>query len=107
MPLSLQTTTDHIYSGNLLPLPRIGSQGSRGYYLSPGNLIECSIVVLPFAPVLLLYLLRLNLFLPHRIMVAGTIKVDDVIGILEERLRRSQSFFTNALELRVAITTFG
>ena len=40
-------------------------------------------------------------------MVASTIEIDDVIGILKDRLRRSQSVFTNALELRVAVTAVG
>src|SRR6266404_9557097 len=65
------------------------------------------IVVLVLEPVLHLNLLRLNLLLPQRIMVASTIEIDDVIGILKDRLRRSQSVFTNALELRVAVTAVG
>ena len=66
-----------------------------------------SIVEIILEPVLHLNLLRLNLFLPQRIMVASTLKIDDVIGILKDRFRRSQSVFTNALELRVAVTAFG
>src|SRR5262245_15331349 len=107
MPLILQTPTGHIHAGKLSFLCRGLAFRGQGHYLSPGNLIKCSIVVLPLEPVLLLNLLGLNLFLSHRIMVTGTIKIDDVIGILEDRLRGSQSVFTNALELSVAITTFG
>src|SRR4029077_16601758 len=66
-----------------------------------------SIVVLVLDPVLHLNLLRLNLFLPQRIMVASTKEIDDVIGILKDRLSRSQRVFTNALELRVAVTAVG
>ena len=76
--------------------------------VAPGSWIKkSSIVVLALEPVLLLNPLRLNLLLPQRIMVASTIEIDDVIGILKDRLRRSQSFFTNALELRVAVTAVG
>ena len=51
-------------------------------------------------------LLGLNLLFPQRIMVAGTIKIDNVIDILKDWLSRSQSFFTNSLELRVAVIAF-
>jgi hypothetical protein len=48
-----------------------------------------SILVIRGEPMLLLDLLGLNLFLPQRVMVAGTIKIDNVIDVLEDRLRRS------------------
>jgi hypothetical protein len=40
-------------------------------------------------------------------MVARTIEIDDVIGVLEDRSRRSQSVFTNAFELRMTVAAFG
>src|SRR5215471_21174658 len=90
-------------------VPRIGCPtGATGYFLLPQDAgsKKSSIVVFPFEPVLHLKLLRLNLLLPQRIMVAGAIKIDDFIGVLKDRLRRSQSVFTNALELRVASPPF-
>ena len=71
--------------------------------LARGHLI----VVLALEPVLHLNLLRLNLFLPQRIMVASTIEIDDVIGILKDRLRRSHNFFTNALDHLLAVNAVG
>jgi hypothetical protein len=86
----------------------VPTRGNRLLPVAPRSWIKkSSIVVLALKPVLHLNLLRLNLFLPQRIMVASTIEIDDVIGILKDRLRRSQSVFTNALELRVAVTAVG
>ena len=53
---------------------------------------------------LLLDPLRLNLFLPQRIVIARPIEVDDVIDVLEDRFRRRQNAFANAFEFCVTVT---
>src|SRR4030095_11684973 len=101
--LSLFPKTQFRLSRRRCAEDRCPTRGNRLLPVASRSWIKkSSIVVLVLEPVLHLKLLRLNLFLPQRIMVASTIEIDDVIGILKDRLRRSQSVFTNALELRVA-----
>src|SRR5947209_14487096 len=92
--------------------PRVAADrrppGGKGYYLSPWGLITRTLVlVIVGEPMLRLDFLSLNLVFAQRIMVARTIKIDKVIGILKDRSRRSQSVFANGFELRVAVATIG
>src|SRR5437899_6286452 len=97
---------------NLASPPRVAADrrppGGKGYYLSPWGLITRTLVlVIVGEPMLRLDFLSLNLVFAQRIMVARTIKIDKVIGILKDRSRRSQSVFANGFELRVAVATIG
>ena len=99
-------TSDQIGMQRIALIICPGDRGKKVKIFFP-LVAKFSVLVFHRKPMLLLDLLRLNLFLAQRVMVAGTIKIDEVIDILKHWLRRSQSLFAYALELRVAVTALG
>ena len=91
----------------------ISAKGSayRGKGRKPPSLsrISCLTAILPLEPALEVALLGLNFFLSQRIVITGSVEVDDVTlaGILKNRTIPTQSPLLDRRELYVAVAPPG
>lgn len=70
--------------------PRFTAHQGEKVAAFPLSLITRTLVLIVVGePMLFLDFLALNLIFAERIMVAGTIKIDNVIDVLKDRLRKS------------------
>ena len=71
--------------------------------------ISCLTAILPLEPALEVALLGLNFFLSQRIVITGSVEVDDVTlaGILKNRTFPTQSPLLDRRELYVAVAPLG
>ena len=101
VPLSFQTQD---CSAEKYFRERVGLPG-EGAEIPPLSRIGCLTAVLPLEPALEVALLGLNFFLSQRIVITGSVEVDDVTGVraLQHRMIRTQSAILYRRELHVTV----
>ena len=105
VPLSFQTQD---CSAEKYFRERVGLLG-EGAETPPLSQIGCLATVLPLEPALEVALLELNFFLSQRIVITGSVEVDDVTlaSILKNRTFPTQSPLLDRRELHVAVASLG
>lgn len=105
VPLSFQTQD---CSAEKYFRERVGLPG-EGAEIPPLSRIGCLTAVLPLEPALEVALLGLNFFLSQRIVITGSVEVDDVTlaRILKNRTFPTQSPLLDRRELYVAVAPLG